>query len=144
MSKICPNCKTAVIDEANFCMKCGYSFQVIEQKSESASNQEKTENKPPVNNRAAPWKQNTGVVNTKPVAGPVAGYETCNPTFHLRCEYCYFEFDYHAYDLGHRVWYPHGFVYCPRCHRPLRHKLEYEVTEDKNEQEKPAPESDPT
>lgn len=134
MSKICPHCATAVIDEANFCMKCGYSFEGIEQKS--------TENNTPANKRAAPWKQNTGVVNTKPVDGPVAGYETCNPTFHLRCEYCYFEFDYHAYDLGHRVWYPHGFVYCPRCHRPLRHKLEYEVTADQNEQEQPAPAAD--
>ena len=69
------------------------------------------------------WVQNSGVVNPN----PVPGYEDYNPTFHCRCEYCYYEFNYHTYDLGHRAWYQHGFVYCPRCQKPLRHKIEYEV-----------------
>ena len=33
-------------------------------------------------------------------------------------------------DLGYRVWYPHGFVYCPDCRKPLRHKLEYKINAD--------------
>ena len=78
----------------------------------------------PVPQPARPWFQNTGVVNPN----PVPGYEGYNPTFHCRCEYCCYEFDYHTYDLGHRSWYPYGFVYCPRCQKPLRHNIEYEVS----------------
>ena len=69
------------------------------------------------------WIQNTGVVNPNPVPG-IEGYD---PTYHCTCEYCYYGFDYHNFDLGHRTWYPHGFVYCPRCQKPLRHKIENEV-----------------
>ena len=128
MSKYCPTCGTQVFDEANFCMKCGFDFRTIQaggsavSGSVSAANQVKTQPSAPANN-GRPWVQNSGVINPN----PVAGYDKYNPTFHCRCEYCYFEFDYHTYDLGHRAWYPHGFVYCPRCQRPLRHKLEYEV-----------------
>ncbi len=113
--KYCPTCGTQVVDEANFCMKCGFSFNGMPQSAPAAAPQQT------VNSR--PWVLNSGVVNPN----PVAGYETYNPTFHCRCEYCYYEFDYHTYDLGHRAWYPHGFVYCPRCQRPLRHKIESEV-----------------
>ena len=127
MSKFCPRCGTQVIDEANFCMKCGFDFRAVGSGSTDTPAPENTQAKPqsPMQNsqKGYPWVQNSGFVNPN----PVAGYETYNPTFHCRCEYCYFEFDYHTYDLGHRAWYPHGFVYCPRCHRPLRHKLEYEV-----------------
>lgn len=121
MSKFCPKCGTQVIDEANFCMKCGFDFRTIQAGGSAAAAPVKTQSQP--QGQANPWVQNSGFVNPN----PVAGYETYNPTFHCKCEYCYFEFDYHTYDLGHRAWYPHGFVYCPRCHRPLRHKLEYEV-----------------
>lgn len=121
MSKFCPKCGTQVIDEANFCMKCGFDFRTIQAGGSAASAPVNTQSQP--QGTANPWVQNSGFVNPN----PVAGYETYNPTFHCKCEYCYFEFDYHTYDLGHRAWYPHGFVYCPRCHRPLRHKLEYEV-----------------
>ncbi len=69
------------------------------------------------------WKQNTGVVNPNPVATSTQ----YNPTFHCRCEYCGREIDYHTYDIGHRTWYPQGFIYCPQCQKPLRHKIEYEV-----------------
>ena len=80
--------------------------------------------KQPVHQLSRPWFQNTGVVNPN----PVPGYEGYNPIFHCRCEYCCYEFDYHTYDLGHRSWYPYGFVYCPRCQKPLRHNIEYEVS----------------
>ena len=113
MSKFCPRCGTQVQDDANFCMKCGYNYNGVQ--PVAAKTQPKQASRS--------WVQNSGVVNPY----PVAGYEEYNPTFHCRCEYCYYEFDYHTYDLGHRAWYPHGFVYCPRCQKPLRHKLEYEV-----------------
>lgn len=41
--------------------------------------------------------------------------------FHIKCEYCLTEFDYEQEDLGFRLWYPSGFVYCPKCGKPLRH-----------------------
>lgn len=120
MGKFCPQCGTQSGDDANFCMKCGYCYnkvQIVTAVAQTAAPQK------PAAAQARPWVQNSGVVNPN----PVAGYTEYNPTFHCKCEYCYYEFDYHTYDLGHRAWYPHGFVYCPRCQRPLRHKLEYEV-----------------
>ncbi len=50
--------------------------------------------------------------------------EENHPVFHIKCEYCLTEFDYESEDLGFRVWYPKGFVYCPKCGRPLRHRPE--------------------
>ena len=123
MSKFCPRCGTEVVDEANFCMKCGFDFRTSPETFPSAAPAAAVAATAPQSSQERPWIQNSGIVNPN----PVAGYEVYNPTFHCRCEYCYFEFDYHTYDLGHRAWYPHGFVYCPRCHKPLRHKLEYEV-----------------
>jgi hypothetical protein len=129
MSKFCSQCGTQVNDEANFCMKCGFNFRAQAGAAPvSAAPVAPVAAVPPVQVQqqlrpARPWVQNSGVVNPY----PVAGYMEYNPTFHCRCEYCYYEFDYHTYDLGHRAWYPHGFVYCPRCQKPLRHKLEYEV-----------------
>lgn len=135
MSKFCNQCGTQVSDEANFCMKCGFNFRAQAGAAPApaaptapAAPVAPVATVPPVQVQqqlrpARPWVQNSGVVNPY----PVAGYMEYNPTFHCRCEYCYYEFDYHTYDLGHRAWYPHGFVYCPRCQKPLRHKLEYEV-----------------
>jgi uncharacterized Zn finger protein (UPF0148 family) len=122
MSKFCPKCGTQVQDDANFCMKCGYNFNAQAASAAAATVAAPVQTQPGPST-ARPWIQNSGVVNPN----PVAGYDQYNPTFHCKCEYCYFEFDYHTYDLGHRAWYPHGFVYCPRCQKPLRHKLEYEV-----------------
>ena len=42
----------------------------------------------------------------------------------IKCEYCGCEFEYQKEDLGYRPWYRHGFIYCPSCKRPLRHKEE--------------------
>jgi len=135
MSKFCPQCGTQVADSANFCMKCGFDFRTVQTFESPAPAPAPAPAAPavaPVTVAPAAsqqpvqlkgWVQNSGVVNPN----PVPGYEEYNPTFHCKCEYCYYEFDYHTYDLGHRAWYPHGFVYCPRCQRPLRHKLEYEV-----------------
>ena len=122
----CSKCGTEVPNGSNFCMKCGYSFAV----AAAASAQPVPEpvqapvpgGPPPVID-GIPWVQNSGVVNPF----PVPGFDQYNPTFHCRCEYCYYEFNYHTYDLGYRAWYPHGFIYCPRCKKPIRHRLEFEV-----------------
>ena len=136
MSKYCPRCGTQVADDANFCMKCGFDFRTLQEGTPASAPAAApaaaaaapvaapvAAQQPVPGTQARPWIQNSGVVNPY----PVPGYTEYNPTFHCRCEYCYYEFDYHTYDLGHRAWYPHGFVYCPRCQKPLRHKLEYEV-----------------
>lgn len=138
MSKTCPNCGTQVVDNANFCQKCGYDFRPVQDSGPAASPAPSATTLPATT--ARPWVQNSGIINPN----PVPGYDTYNPTFHCRCEYCYFEFDYHSYDLGHRAWYPHGFVYCPRCQRPLRHKLEYEVIENAHADQQPVQPADPS
>lgn len=50
--------------------------------------------------------------------------------FHTKCTYCLTEFDYEGEDLGFRAWYPHGFVYCPRCGKPIRHHPENNLKKD--------------
>ena len=58
----------------------------------------------------------------------------------IKCEYCGCEFEYQKEDLGYRLWYRHGFIYCPDCHKPLRHKEEYKISYDytDNQQQKPS------
>lgn len=125
----CPNCGTECADGSNFCMKCGFNFNAGAPAAAPAAQPAAqpamgpVPGGPPPVIDGRPWIQNSGVVNPY----PVPGYDQYNPKFHCRCEYCYFEFDYHTYDLGHRAWYPHGFIYCPRCKKPIRHRLEYEV-----------------
>ena len=117
----CSKCGTQCPEGSNFCMKCGFNFSAAAATG-SVQGQSPVRRTPPVIN-GRPWVQNSGIINPY----PVPGYEVYNPLFHCKCEYCYFEFDYHTYDLGHRAWYPHGFIYCPRCNRPIRHQLEFEV-----------------
>ena len=47
-----------------------------------------------------------------------------NYKYRIKCEYCMTIFTYEQEDLGYRLWYPHGFVYCPTCKKPLRHNPE--------------------
>lgn len=49
------------------------------------------------------------------------------PRFRVKCEYCLCVFEYGRQNLGYRTWYPNGFVYCPRCEKPLRHHMSYEI-----------------
>lgn len=122
----CSKCGAEVPDGSNFCLKCGFNFNAGAAAAAAAAPQPATgpiPGGPPPIVDGRPWVQNSGVINPF----PVPGYDQYNPKFHCRCEYCYYEFDYHTYDLGHRAWYPHGFVYCPRCKKPIRHRLEYEV-----------------
>lgn len=125
----CSKCGTQCPDGSNFCMKCGFNFvtsaataaPAAPVAAQPAAGQAAGSTPPIIDGKI--WLQNSGVVNPYPVPNPYP----YDHTFHCRCEYCYYEFDYHTYDLGHRAWYPHGFVYCPRCKRPLRHRLENEV-----------------
>lgn len=41
--------------------------------------------------------------------------------FKIQCEYCGCIFEYEKEDLQYRPWYRHGFIYCPKCGKPLRH-----------------------
>lgn len=127
MSMFCPKCGAECADGSNFCMKCGFNFNAgapaAAAQPAAAPMPGPVPGGPPPVIDGRPWIQNSGVVNPY----TVPGYDQYNPVFHCRCEYCYFEFDYHTYDLGHRAWYPHGFIYCPRCKKPIRHRLEYEV-----------------
>lgn len=51
--------------------------------------------------------------------------EGSNKIYVQTCEYCGTKFEYAKSELGYRPWYRHGFIYCPKCGRPLRHKEEY-------------------
>lgn len=51
-----------------------------------------------------------------------SGYE-----YHIRCPYCGTLSKYRDRDLGYRSWYPNGFIYCPKCRKPLRHNEIYAV-----------------
>ena len=122
MIMFCPRCGNERMEGANFCMKCGFDFSAAAVPTAAPAQAPVPGGPPPVIN-GQPWVQYSGVVNPY----PVPGYAQYNPTYRCRCEYCCYEFDYHTYDLGHRAWYPHGFVYCPRCNKPNRHQLEFEV-----------------
>lgn len=51
--------------------------------------------------------------------------------FQITCEYCQTKFTYEQEDIGFRLWYPHGFVYCPKCNKPLRHDYnKYLISEE--------------
>ena len=41
------------------------------------------------------------------------------------CDQCKTTIQYKDDKLGYRPWFPDGFVYCPTCEKPLRHKEEY-------------------
>nr|MBQ6241222.1 hypothetical protein [Lachnospiraceae bacterium] len=45
----------------------------------------------------------------------------------IRCPYDGTSIKYRDRDLGYRAWFPNGFVYCPRCRKPLRHNEIYAV-----------------
>lgn len=120
--KYCPNCGTQVNDEANFCKKCGSALDGIKAGTPGSPIPESVSSTPKILSEGA-WSMNSGIINPN----PVPGFESYNPTFHCRCANCFCEFDYHTYDIGHRVWYPKGFVYCPNCKEPQEHRIENEA-----------------
>ena len=56
-------------------------------------------------------------------------------TYKQTCTECGTEVTYQDDKLGFRPWFADGFVYCPTCEKPLRHKEEYAI--DNGEKPKP-------
>ena len=48
-------------------------------------------------------------------------------TYKQTCTECKTEVTYQDDKLGFRPWFAGGFVYCPTCEKPLRHKEEYAI-----------------
>lgn len=45
-----------------------------------------------------------------------------DPTvYKVKCEYCGAVIEYGKKDIGWRPWFPKGYVYCPKCKKPIRH-----------------------
>ena len=42
-------------------------------------------------------------------------------TYENECDQCHTIVQYKDDKLGFRPWFPNGFVYCPKCNKPLRH-----------------------
>ena len=102
----CQHCGKEVGDKDLFCKYCGKCLQTAQ----------------------APKSTGNGVASSSQQAkGGVRVLSVPDPLFRVKCEYCRCEFEYKLANLGYRMWYPSGFVYCPNCKKPLRHRLEYEV-----------------
>ena len=52
-------------------------------------------------------------------------------TYQQTCEECKTVVKYKDDSLDFRPWFADGFIYCPTCKKPLRHKEEYAI--DKKE-----------
>ncbi len=98
----CPNCGKEAPLGAKFCGECGAPLA--------------TQTPPPTPSTSAPAGGTVKIIDDSTTA-----------RFRVKCEYCLCEFEYGIGDLGYRAWYPHGFIYCPKCRKPLRHRLEYRV-----------------
>lgn len=48
-------------------------------------------------------------------------------TYQQKCEECHTVIKYKDDVLDFRPWFPDGFVYCPKCSRPLRHNEAYAI-----------------
>lgn len=54
--------------------------------------------------------------------------ETQDPTtYKVKCEYCGAVVEYTRADMGWRPWFPKGYVYCPKCKKPLRHSEDNKI-----------------
>ena len=51
-------------------------------------------------------------------------------TYRITCPNCRTVTDYTDRQLDFRPWFPDGFVYCPRCRKPLRHSEIYAINPD--------------
>ncbi len=140
----CPKCGAELVNGANFCFNCGlplvqmpsaqdYPAQTQDYPAQTPSYQPPAQDypapsyQPPAQEYQVPpqdYQQPQGYPGS---SVRIIANGDPDPLFRCQCEYCMCTFEYHIRDLGYRAWYPHGFVYCPRCRRPLRHRLEYRV-----------------
>ena len=65
-------------------------------------------------------------------------------TYRHVCENCKAEIKYTDYDLDYRPWFADGFVYCPRCQKPLRHNANLAINNDGEYINTPTQEQPPT
>ena len=56
-------------------------------------------------------------------------------TYKQTCDECGTIVQYTDELLDFRPWFADGFVYCPKCKKPLRHRETYAIEGDKAEQE---------
>ena len=56
-------------------------------------------------------------------------------TYKQTCDQCKETFKYTDYQLGFRPWFADGFVYCPRCKKPLRHNEKFAIKVEKNDKQ---------
>lgn len=52
---------------------------------------------------------------------------TSGLTYRITCPNCRTVTDYTDKQLDFRPWFPDGFIYCPRCKKPLRHNEIYAI-----------------
>ena len=95
----CVNCGKELLPNAKFCHDCGFQVPTAPSYQQDSTHSD----------------------------GQIRIIENPNPIFRMSCEYCCCVFEYQLSNLGYRAWYPNGFVYCPSCKRPLRHKLQYRI-----------------
>ena len=48
-------------------------------------------------------------------------------TYRQSCPECKTEVTYKDDKLGFRPWFADGFIYCPKCEKPLRHNEDYAI-----------------
>ncbi|MBQ5825097.1 MAG: hypothetical protein IIW48_09870 [Clostridia bacterium] len=53
-------------------------------------------------------------------------------TYQQTCSGCQALVRYTDASLDYRPWFADGFVYCPRCRKPLRHNERYAIDQDGN------------
>ncbi len=116
---VCPNCGKSHEDNSNFCNNCGLNLVQYNTVPQA--------NVPPQPQYQQPQYQQPQYQQQFPQHTPVQIVAQRDPTFRATCDKCFCTFDYKINNLGYRAWFPSGFVYCPKCRRPIRHRLEYEL-----------------
>ncbi len=51
-------------------------------------------------------------------------------TYKQTCDTCHTPIEYTDFSLDFRPWFADGFVYCPKCKKPLRHRETYAIDAD--------------
>ena len=59
-------------------------------------------------------------------------------TYRQTCDQCHTVLTYKDDVLDFRPWYADGFVVCPKCKKPLRHKEAYDISRDNGIMTSPA------
>lgn len=134
----CSNCGKEIEEGAKFCSSCGHQItQTTNAEPVAKKSILYTEEEPTIELKSTPTAMLTAAkarAAKDGYTGPVSVYDH---QFKAKCEYCYTVFTYYRSNLDYRPWYPHGFVYCPTCKKPLRHSndllvAKYGVTEYEN------------